>query len=293
MTVYAFKITIKSCIHQSLRGSTKRDILRFALIYTISISVMNVVPIRALNTNYIWTIITDQVATVVDPGEASQVIQYLADHGLTCTNIIITHHHPDHTGGVKALLEHFPNTPVYGPDLTHLGLETIDVSKEDNIKIKGFTKPWQIIPTPGHTLDHLCFYNPGYLFCGDTLFSAGCGRIFEGTPEQMFHSLNLIKNLPPETLVYPGHEITLDNIDFAESIDNENPDLTHYKKETIKRLSQKQPSLPSTLDLELKVNPFLRTETPMIQNKISQQLSRNINTPLDTFIALRKLKDHF
>ena len=109
----------------------------------------------------------------------------------------------------------------------------------------------------------------------------------------MFHSLNLIKNLPPETLVYPGHEITLDNIDFAESIDNENPDLTHYKKETIKRLSQKQPSLPSTLDLELKVNPFLRTETPMIQNKISQQLSRNINTPLDTFIALRKLKDHF
>ena len=104
MTVYAFKITIKSCIHQSLRGSTKRDILRFALIYTISISVMNVVPIRALNTNYIWTIITDQVATVVDPGEASQVIQYLADHGLTCTNIIITHHHPDHTGGVKALL---------------------------------------------------------------------------------------------------------------------------------------------------------------------------------------------
>ncbi len=293
MTRYGFKISIKSCIHQSLRGSTKRDILRFALICTISISVMKVVPIRALNTNYIWTISTDQQATVIDPGEASQVIQYLADHRLKCSNIIITHHHPDHTGGVRALLEHFPHTPVYGPDLTHLGIDAIDVSKEKNIQIKGFAKPWQIMPTPGHTLDHLSFYYPGHLFCGDTLFSAGCGRIFEGTPEQMFHSLNLIKNLPPDTLVYPGHEITLNNIRFAESIDNNNPDLAHYKKETIKRLNQDQPSLPSTLDLELKVNPFLRTEVSTIQDKISKQVSTDISTPLDTFIALRKLKDNF
>lgn len=254
---------------------------------------MNIAPIKALSTNYIWTITCDQQATIIDPGESRQVIQYLDDHDLTCTNILITHHHHDHTGGIEGLLNRYPNTLVYGPSLNHLGIETINVSSHTTTQIEGFKDPWKIIPTPGHTLDHLCFYYPGHLFCGDTLFSAGCGRLFEGTPEQMFQSLHQLKKLPPETLIYPGHEITLGNINFAESIDNKNLDLIEYKKETIKKLSQKQPSLPNTLSNELKVNPFLRTEITTLQHKISEHTSTNINTPLGTFTALRKLKDNF
>lgn len=254
---------------------------------------MEIQPVRSLSTNYIWTIINQQQATVIDPGDVNPISVFLKSRNITCTNILITHHHPDHTGGVKALQAMFPRVNVYGPNLSMIGIDCQDVSQQETLIIPGFNQPWSIIPTPGHTLDHLCFQIEDKLFCGDTLFSIGCGKLFEGKAEHLFASLNRLMTLPEDTVVYPAHEYTLDNLSFALSIEPDNIDLKAYQKQVINKIQQKIPSLPTTIKQEKMLNPFVRCADPMLQTALKQRHPQPLKTPLETFAALRALKDNF
>lgn len=233
-------------------------------------------PICALKDNYIWSIVDETTSTtvIVDPGDAKPVEHDLAINKQTLKAILITHHHWDHTNGAHALREAF-NVPVYGPNNSQIQAITHPVKADDVVVIPDFPLAFRVFAIPGHTLDHLAYYTDGMLFCGDTLFSAGCGRLFEGTAEQMFTSLQTLASLPPDTKVYCAHEYTLNNLRFAHAVEPDNQAVKD-KIEQVKQLrEQNLPSLPSTLGEELKMNPFLRSQS------------------LQEFIERRKWKDRF
>ena len=226
---------------------------------------MPIVALPAFNDNYIWTIVNESLRTLtcVDPGDAAPVLSYAKHNALTIDNILLTHHHQDHTAGVEQLLQHYPNTAVFGPIDERIPFVNAVVRDEDIIHIENFA--FRVLSTPGHTASHICYQEPvqGWLFCGDTLFSAGCGRVFDGTIENLHHSIMLLKNLPNDTKIYCGHEYTLQNLRFAASIEPENKTISSY----FSHLQEKpgQCSLPSTIALEKKINPFMRTHIPTIQ----------------------------
>ncbi|MDF1896953.1 hydroxyacylglutathione hydrolase [Rahnella contaminans] len=251
---------------------------------------MNLISIPALQDNYIW-MLDDQKGhcLIVDPGEAAPVLAALKMANLTPTAILLTHHHHDHVGGVNEISGHFPGLKVYGPHETENKFSQISLKNGDKLVIGGLE--WQIFATPGHTLGHISYYSAPYLFCGDTMFSAGCGRLFEGTPEQMYQSFQRLAALPDETLVCAAHEYTLSNLKFARSILPEDHDI-HSHEHKVQQMREKgQSSLPSTLCLERKINVFLRCDDVDLQNKL------NLNDPLKTgsqvFAHLRALKDSF
>ncbi|MEC8882206.1 MAG: hydroxyacylglutathione hydrolase [Pseudomonadota bacterium] len=254
---------------------------------------MEIHAIKALETNYIWTLIHKDRATVIDPGEAKPIIQYLKKQNITCSNIIITHHHLDHTGGVKELQEYYPQVDTYGPNLNALNIKHQNIASEKSLCLPDFDHAWKIIATPGHTLDHLCYHHGHHLFCGDTLFSIGCGRLFEGTYEQMFTSLAKIRSLPDCTIVYPAHEYTLSNIEFALSIEPDNQQLQDYHKSVQHKIDHEQPSIPTTLKIEKAINPFLRCHDLKMQAHLERKIQKKLNSPLEIFTTLRALKDHF
>ena len=254
---------------------------------------MEIHAIKALETNYIWTLIHKDQATVIDPGEAKPVIQYLEKQNITCSNIVITHHHFDHTGGIQELQEYYPQVYTCGPNLEALNITHQNIATEKSMHLPTFDQPWKIITTPGHTLDHLCYHYGQHLFCGDTLFSIGCGRLFEGTTEQMFISLEKLISLPDNTIVYPAHEYTLSNIEFALSIEPNNQALHDYKKSVQRKIHHKQPSLPSTLKIEKAINPFLRYRDLEMQTHLERKIQKKLHSPLEIFTTLRELKDHF
>ncbi|PCH63832.1 MAG: hydroxyacylglutathione hydrolase [SAR86 cluster bacterium] len=256
-------------------------------------------PIPAFTDNYIW-ILCEQgsnKACVVDPGDASVVIQYLEARQLQLSTILITHHHPDHTGGVKKLVEQY-QPRVIGPGSSNIAGITEIVQEGDEVQL--FDESFQVIDIPGHTLDHIAFYcqHPSdaqapKLFCGDTLFAAGCGRIFEGNPAQMYASLNKLAALSPQALVYCTHEYTLANLKFAEAADPNNISLkTRTLSEQLKR-SLNQPTLPSTLELELDTNPFLRCDKKALRDTLTAREADVDNDELAVFTALRAWKDNF
>ena len=253
---------------------------------------INIEPIKAFNDNYIWLVTTNEGSIVIDPGESKNTLDLLRNKQIDLTNILITHHHFDHTGGIVDLSKN--NTlDVYGPSN---GIESITkrVANGDVIDVIGLS--FEIIEIPGHTLDHIAYYsfNKGdpILFCGDTLFSGGCGRVFEGTHEQMHNSLAKLKQLPSNTKIYCGHEYTESNFKFALEVDPLNEDL-QIRLNEVKRLRELEiPTLPSTLESELKTNPFLRCDNKDIQESIHQKF----NTPkleVDVFKAIREWKDNF
>ena len=255
-------------------------------------------PIPAFSDNYIW-IATEEGsnnACVVDPGEASPVLDYLDAHDLSLTDILITHHHPDHTGGIQELNARY-SPRITGPHASNIKGLTQTVGEGDRVQL--FDQAFAVIEVPGHTLDHIAFFcnDPSnespILFCGDTLFAAGCGRLFEGTPSMMFESLAKLTALEPGTRVFCTHEYTMANLQFALAADPGNEVL----KDRIILEQQKRdagiPTLPSSIDLELATNPFLRCMNPELIKSAEDQLGRNPDNEVEVFAALRSWKDNF
>ena len=256
---------------------------------------LKVLPILAFNDNYIWalTIANSNTIYVVDPGDAKPVLNYLEQSNSKLAGILITHHHGDHTGGVKELLKNL-KIPVYGPSLENIPYITHKLSENDEINLTELNNTkFKILDVPGHTSGHIAYYNDRYLFCGDTLFVAGCGRLFEGTPDQMLNSLNKLKNLPIDTKVYCAHEYTLANLKFAKHVEPENDDISN-KIRLCENLRQNNiPTVPSTINSELKTNPFLRANIKSLQVNIAKLSKKNISSELDCFTQTRALKDIF
>lgn len=247
-------------------------------------------PIPAFNDNYIWHLQTDNEQWVIDPGDANPVFDALGDRKLT--GILLTHHHFDHTGGVPALVESY-KCPIYGPPT--IEQVTHPVTDGDRLSLLGYQ--WEVLAVPGHTLDHIALVLHGddnlHLFCGDTLFAAGCGRLFEGSPEQMFQSLSRLASLPADTRVYCAHEYTLSNLKFAIAAEPENPDIAARLVSAQHTRSENRPTLPSTIGLELATNPFLRTQSTGIRDQACEKGATVDASPVEIFATLRHWKDTF
>lgn len=253
---------------------------------------LSVEPIKAFTDNYIWLVSTNEGSIVIDPGESKNIQKLIDNKTIDLKGILITHHHYDHTNGLSELVK-INELEVYGPVNNIDGINH-RLNDKDKISIIGID--FDVMSIPGHTLDHIGFYsanaNNPILFCGDTLFAGGCGKIFEGTYEQMFHALKKITKLPTNTNIYCGHEYTLSNLKFALEADNTNKELIEEFKKVENKINSNIPSLPTTLDKELKVNPFLRCDNINIQNKIIEKFKVS-NNELEVFTALRKWKDNF
>jgi hydroxyacylglutathione hydrolase len=254
---------------------------------------VSVFPIKAFNDNYIWCLHNQTHCAVVDPGDAAPVLAYCQDNQLTLSAIIITHHHWDHTGGIDALLAAFPNIPVYGPQNKNIKQITVRLLQGDAIELAQLGVKLSVLEVPGHTLDHIAYYGDMGLFCGDTLFSAGCGRLFEGTPQQMYQSLAKLTALPADTAVFCTHEYTMANIAFAETVEPNNQALIDYKRWANKQREINAPTLPSNLQRELAVNPFLRCHSAELVTNVSQNKGATLASEQAIFASLRSWKDNF
>lgn len=252
-------------------------------------------PIRAFTDNYIWIIHDQSHAAIVDPGTASPVIDYLRHRKLQVIAILVTHHHADHTSGISDLLQSF-DIPVYGPGKEDIPHVTSPLEEGDHIRLNELALSLTILETPGHTKGHIAYYavHPAHMvFCGDTLFSCGCGKMFEGTPQQFYHSLQKLARLPDDTLVYCTHEYTQNNIRFAQVADPNNADLLSLEKKVHERRSHERPTLPTTIMLEKKVNPFLRCDQPPIIHSVQNHFSVPVSDPVEVFRLLREWKNNF
>ena len=251
---------------------------------------MNLISIPAFQDNYIW-VLTDDTnhCVIVDPGEAAPVLQAIEENQWQPDAILLTHHHHDHVGGVTALRAKFPHLVVYGPAETQDKGTTRVVEDGDKILILG--SEFSVIATPGHTLGHVSFFSFPYLFCGDTMFSGGCGRLFEGTPIQMYQSFQKINALPDETLICCAHEYTLANMKFARHILPEDQAINDYYHKVNELRAKNQKTLPVILKNERKVNVFLRTDDPVLIDKINKETT--MQHPEGCFAWWRSKKDNF
>lgn len=256
-------------------------------------STFKIVPLNAFKDNYIWALVDSikKAVIVVDPGDAQPVVDFLEGQGLSLQAIIITHHHADHRGGIPVLVEKYSSI-VYGPQHPDIN-PSVFIDELTHIDIPLFGK-FTIIRIPGHTLEHTAYYHEsGLLFCGDTLFSAGCGRVFEGTYEQMYDSLSQLGALPDDTKIYCGHEYTVANLGFAKAVEPLNIDIQNMLIESEKKRQMNIPTLPSTLSLEKKVNPFLRCEVPAVIATVQTHTGQPLTHPVDIFRELRLWKNSF
>lgn len=254
--------------------------------------------IPAFSDNYIWVIASpDGDMALVDPGDASAVHDWLAQHEFRLTDILVTHHHPDHTGAIDALVS-MPGVRVHGPANSPFQGITHPLRDGDTLRLLG--ADLQVRAVPGHTLDHIAYFAPAgqwqahpVLFAGDTLFAAGCGRLFEGTAAMMYQSLQWMASLPGDTAVYCAHEYTLANLRFAAAVEPGNPDIQQRLAHTQALREQGMMSLPSTIGLEILTNPFLRVAEPAVQAAASHHARRAITAPAGVFAAIRSWKDTF
>ena len=253
---------------------------------------IDIVPIRAFQDNYIWCLRRGTSAVVVDPGDAAPVLAYLSDTGLQLAAILTTHHHGDHVGGNTALLAKY-NVPVFGPARESIPGITRKLREGDTVDVPGIGVRLGVLDVPGHTAGHIAYHGEGVLFCGDTLFSCGCGRLFEGTAAQMHDSLAKLAALPVETRVYCAHEYTLSNLRFARAADPGNPAVEQRETSARAALAAGNPSLPSTIESELAANPFLRSAIVSVAESASRHAGQKLTAPVAVFAALRKWKDSF
>jgi hydroxyacylglutathione hydrolase len=266
---------------------------------------LQLLPIPAFSDNYIWVLHTAQRALVVDPGEADGVLEWLADNGLQLDTIFITHHHADHTGGV-AVLREATGARVFGPQLEAMPEPLQRVGDGDVVTALGLS--FQVMQVPGHTAGHIAYFCPDangapLLFCGDTLFSGGCGRLFEGTPAQMLHSLDRLSALPEATQVCCTHEYTLSNLKFAQAVEPHNAALAAYVARCEALRAQNFPTLPSSIGLEKQINPFLRCREASVQQAMAQRdrlnplhavaATNGVDDAVSVFTTLRTWKNVF
>ncbi|MFA6303322.1 MAG: hydroxyacylglutathione hydrolase [Legionella sp.] len=253
---------------------------------------MKVQAISAFTDNYIWVLIDEQagVCDCVDPGEAKPLLDWLKKNNLSLRAILLTHHHADHIGGVHELAQAYPNCTVYGPEDSRIPRVDAVVHAQDTIDLKPFH--FKVLSNPGHTSSHISYFetNQKWLFCGDTLFSAGCGRVFDGTMEQLHASMQLFKQLPPDTKVFCGHEYTEQNLRFAHSVEPDNQDIKDYLHQLEKE--PKKCTLPSTISLELLINPFFRTECETVKKYALSHGARSADS-LNVFESVRNQKNVF
>jgi len=256
--------------------------------------ILQIIPIPAFKDNYIWLIHNGKQAVVIDPGDAAPVFETLNHLKLTLNTVLITHHHHDHVDGVPALLAAYPKAKIYTPKLEQFAFKNTPIGEPDVITLTAFDLNFIVIDLPGHTLGHIAYYaeqpnGNNWLFCGDTLFGAGCGRLFEGTPAQMYYSLQKLAALPAETQVFCTHEYTLNNIHFALTLEPNNQTLVERLKATQAMRDLNKPSLPSSIALELASNPFLRCNSYEIQAALQV---KNVGN-LKIFSMVREARNHY
>lgn len=252
-------------------------------------------PVHAFSDNYIWLIHgqSDPArVAIVDPGDATPVCDYVERHRLDPQAILVTHHHGDHVGGVAKLVSRF-GIPVYGPAGERIPCRDFALKDGDHIRLESLGLSFEILDCPGHTAGHIAYHGHGALFCGDTLFSAGCGRLFEGTPRQMTDSLARLAALPSETHVYCAHEYTLSNLRFAAEVEPDNQAVADYAERVNRLRASQHPSLPSTLALEHQVNPFLRCSEPPVVAAAERHAGGHLRGDASVFAELRAWKDTF
>lgn len=257
-------------------------------------TLIDIHPIRTLKDNYVWALIDNKrrTAVIIDPGEHEPVIEFLNQRQISLISILITHHHWDHTNGIAGLLNSF-NVPIFGSFNEKIANLTNPMREGMQVNLPGFPVTLSILEIPGHTLGHIAYTAPGMVFTGDTLFGAGCGRLFEGTAAQMLSSLQKLAALPDDTNVYCGHEYTLNNLRFAQIVEPTNEKIAERIERVTELVKMEKSSLPSTMKEEKETNPFLRCDSPDVVASVEAHVHGKLDNKLAVFTALRKWKDEF
>ena len=256
---------------------------------------LDVRPIPAFHDNYIWLLHgldEPRGVAVVDPGDAGPVLRSLAADNLRLDSILLTHHHADHVGGVAELVA-ATGAAVFGPAREKMPVDVCRLAGGDHARLPLLGLEFEVIDVPGHTAGHIAYVGHDALFCGDTLFSAGCGRLFEGTAVQMQASLDALAALPESTRVFCGHEYTEANLRFARTVEANNADIATYARNAADSRAAGRPTLPSTIGLEKRVNPFLRSRHENVRSSAERRAGRALATAVEVFAEIRGWKDNF
>jgi hydroxyacylglutathione hydrolase len=256
---------------------------------------LTVTPVRAFADNYLWLIqgcLEPSRAAVVDPGDANAILAALQRSGQTLEAILVTHHHGDHVGGVAELVEH-TGARVFAPARERPPARCTQVGGGDEVELAGLGLRFRVLDVPGHTAGHVAYYGHGAVFCGDTLFSGGCGRLFEGTAEQMLASLDALAALPDDTRVFCAHEYTLSNLRFAMTVEPDNPELRAWQDEAAALRERDFPTVPTTIGREKRINPFLRSRCAGVKRAAEAHAGATLASPVAVFAEIRRWKDGF